>query len=672
MLNSSSIFAYATPMPQKGVSIVVLSLLAVFSLVTIFSAVSPVVFSAAASGSSCPANRTFTFVTEPIPTNFNYLEASGDSTFFIGSLEYLSLSPFPINPNGSLDWADAATNWITANSNFTQWTFHIRPGLTWSNGIPVNSTDIADWLSPAYALNPLYDITAMHTEVTGVQIVNSDTATVILNKTDAQFPNEASTYFYAPMVSPTDVAQGPNATLFGTGIADGPYYISNYVSGSTEAVMLPNPYWPGPKPAVCSIDVIFVESYDMITPFLVSGTGDFGGVIDPATVSSLPSFIHIDDVKADEIQAMWYNETLYPWNMTQFKQAIAYSINSSAIIQHSFFGYAQPANDAQGEVPTTVPEYNPNQQMYPYNVSKSLDLLHSIGFTGGGSAGPLKFPNGTAMSVTIYTGIQEPTDVSTIPQLAGFLEALGIAASTQTLTTQNIVADYSSNAYNIRDNIVVRTSGGPFFSDPWVDSQQGCDTMGIPGCSGYTTTPSADGNTHWLYPPSADAEYQTNLTKVDGTSSSNVTGQIAYLDNIEALQAQYLPAIALSYPDKLFAYNTEHWTNWPPQGDWFLVGQFNTTMINALQPVTSSSSTSTTTTLPTSTTSLSTSTSTSTTMTSTSVTTTTSTSMSTSTTTSSSSATLEIVAAIVVVIVIIAGLAAYMMRRKPSGTPSGT
>ncbi|MGI0090472.1 MAG: ABC transporter substrate-binding protein, partial [Nitrososphaerales archaeon] len=329
-------------------------------------------------------------MTEPIPQNFNYLIAAGDSTFFIASLEYLSLAPFPLEPNGSLDWSDSATNWITSNSNFTQWTYHIRPGLTWSNGTAVTGSDIAAWMSPAYAINPNYDITRAHTEVTGVQVVNSDTATVILNTTDAQFPNELSTYFYAPMVSPTDVAKGPSDPLFGTGIADGPWYISNYTSGDTTMTMLPNPYWPGPKPTACAIDVFFVETFSQITPFLVSGQADFAG---PIAVENIAGFssnhnIQLDTVKANQATPLWYNVTRYPYNMTEFRQALAYSINSSAIVQQALFGYAVPSNNAQGGVPSVYPEYNQNQQQYPYNVSKALSLLHQIGFTGGGPNTP--------------------------------------------------------------------------------------------------------------------------------------------------------------------------------------------------------------------------------------------------------------------------------------------
>ena len=242
---------------QRSLSLLILSFLAVFSLASVAPALTLAapgsIFSSAAS---CPSSNTVSFVTEPIPQSFNLLNPSGDSTFYVGSLEYLSLSPFPDNSNGSLDWTGSATNWIASNSNFTQWTFHIRPGLSWSNGTAVEASDIATWLSPSYALNASYDFVGLHTEVTGVQVVNSDTAVVNLNVSDAQFPNRASEFYYAPMVSPTDVAKGPADPLFGTAIADGAWYLSDYTSGSTQAILLPNPYWTGPKPSACEPEVV--------------------------------------------------------------------------------------------------------------------------------------------------------------------------------------------------------------------------------------------------------------------------------------------------------------------------------------------------------------------------------------------------------------------------------
>ena len=196
----------------------ILSVLILFTVASGFG-LSNSILLRSASQSSCPSNKTITFVTEPIPQSFNYLNPSGDSTFYLGSIEYLTLTPFPLEPNGSLDWSESLTNWITSNSNYTQWTFHIRPGVTWSNGTAVEASDIATWLTPAYALNPQYDFVGAHTEVTGVRVVNSDTAVINLNVSDAQLPNRLSEYYYSPLVSPTDVAKGANSSLFGTGIA---------------------------------------------------------------------------------------------------------------------------------------------------------------------------------------------------------------------------------------------------------------------------------------------------------------------------------------------------------------------------------------------------------------------------------------------------------------------
>ncbi|MGI0090719.1 MAG: ABC transporter substrate-binding protein, partial [Nitrososphaerales archaeon] len=643
---------------------VVLLLLVIFSLASAYSIAKPApIFSAAAS---CPASKTITFVAEPIPQGFNYLTAAGTSSFYIAGLQYLSLTPFPLEPNGSLDWSESLSNWITSNSNYTQWTFHIRPGATWSNGTAVAASDIVTWASPSYALNSQYDFVGLHTEVTGVRAINSDTVTFNLNVSSAQFPNLISAYYYSPVVSPTDVSKGPADTLFGTGVADGPWYVSNYTSGSTTALMLPNPYWPGPKPAACAIDVIFVENAAQMIPFLISGQADFAGPLEYGNIAALQghSNIHIHSKGGEFGTDLQFNITEYPYNMTQFRQALAYSINSSAIVQQALFGYGMTANNAQGGVPSTYASYNPNQQQYPYNLSKAVSLLHQIGFTGGGSSSiPLKFPNGTAMTTTIYTDSNKAFDPDVAVQVAGFLQKLGINSQTESLTTQNLGADYASNAFNIRNNLVIYTSGGPVYVSPWLDAQQGCNVIGIPGCYGWQATPSADGQTHWLYPESADVQYQSNLSAINNTPPTNITGQIHYLNNIQSLNAEYLPMIMLSFPDKTFGYNDARWIDWPSY--YFVFTYLNASMFGALKPA-SSSTTSTVVTSTTSSTSITSSTM-STSTSSPSVTSAHSnTTTSTTATSTSNIGTIELIAGIVIVIVIIAGIAAFMLRRRPT------
>ncbi len=657
-------------MSQKSLSIIVLSLLAAFAVLGAFSLAAPAgLVSTAASG--CPSSNTVTWVTEPIPQSLNYLAPTGDSTFMVGSLSYMSLAPFPLEPNGSLYWADSAANWITANSNYTQWTFHITPGLTWSNGTAVNASDIADWLTPTYALNPQYDFVGLHTEVTGVHIVNSDTATVILNQSDAQLPNRIGTYYYAPMVSPSAIAQGPAAPLFGTAVGDGPWIYENYTSGSTQMVMVPNPYWPGVKPTACEIQVNFVENSAQIIPFLVAGTADFGGPLAYGNLAALSglSNIHLNTNGGAFGSFMMYNITHYPYNMTQFRQALAYSINTSAMMQQSIFGYGSPANYAQGGMPTTYGSYTPNQHTYPYNVSEAMNLLHSIGFTGGGAPGvPLLFPNGTKYSVTLYTDSSKAWDPSLELQVATYLTNLGIGVQTQTLTSQNLGADYASNAFNIQNNLVIYSSGGAQYFSPWVSAQQDCNVYGTPGCYNWFAQNAPDGLPHEEWPPFADAWYQSNLTAINNTPATNITGQIHLLQNIQQIRAEYLPVIMLGYPQKVFAYNTQKWGNWP---SYYMSneGQMNESMFGSLLPASQiTTSTSATSFSSSTSSSISSSSSTSQTSSQTSTSLTSQSSSTTSSTTSSKSSSSVAMSwsiiAVLLAIVLAAG-ALLMVRRDP-------
>lgn len=644
---------------RRATSLIIMSLLVASSFA--LGLASPSTISRVSNASSCAPNQTISIVESPIPQSFNLLAPSGDSTWAIGSLFDLSLAPFPLQSNGSLAWDQSATNWITSNSNYTQWTFHIRPGLTWSNGTSVNASDIKDWLSSAYALNPQYDFAGLHSEVTGINIVNSDTATIILNNSDAQLPNRIGTYYYAPMVSPTDVAKGPADNLFNP-VGDGPWIPLNYTSGATTMTMVPNQFWPGVKPTACAIEVFFVEDSAQMIPFLVSNEVDYAGPLAFGNLAALQPYpnIHLHSFVGYGSYVQ-YNITEYPYNMTAFRQALAYSINSSAIVQNSLFGYGVSSNDAQGEIPSTYSSYSPSQPQYPYNVSKALSLLHSIGFTGGGSNTPLRFPNGTEMTVSIYTDSSVAFDPGIGLQVQGFFQQLGINTQVLTLTQQNLAADYASNAFNIVNNLVLYSSSGAIFFSPWLDGQQGCNVFGTPGCQGWQASPSSDGQTHWEYPPSADVEYQNNLTRLDATPPTNSTGLAHYLNNIQAINSQYLPIVMVAYPDNIVAYNTAHWVNWP--SFYFRVIAMNVTMFGALtpaSPVTTQTSTSSQNTGPTIT-------STSSTSQTSSQTSTTQTSSLTSTTSSKTSSSVAMnwsIVAIVLVIVLIAA-SFLLVRRKP-------
>jgi peptide/nickel transport system substrate-binding protein len=532
---------------------------------------------ASAQQSSCPANQIMRVTLTPIPDTFNDLDAHGSADFIVAWAQKLSLTPFPDEPNGSLDWPQAITDWYSSNSNYTEWTFNVKPGMKWSDGTNVTSQDILNTYSPSYALNPNYDILNLHTEIVSSYAVNSSAAVFVLNKSDAHLPEEMSNYISFSIEPPSDIRQGPAYNMFSQDVADGPFFNTGYTSGSTTLVMLRNPYFK-PESNICELDVNFVESSAYMTQFLVSGQTDLTWPLAPGAIAStlnLPN-IHIYDEKGEWETAIQYNVTTYPYNVTAFRQALAYAINDSAVVQ-SMFGYGVPANNATGGVPPNFPWYDPNQPNYAYNPQKALQLLESIGFKQVN--GVLEYPNGTAVSLTLWTDTAKPQDIPAATPIVNDLQALGMQVSVQTVSVQALSADYASNAFNIQNELILYSSGGPVFSDLWLDGQPPCDVMGTPGC--HKTL---------IWPQSALNEYNSNLTALDSTA--NITQERVYLNNIQEIQAQYLPVLPVAYPDLIVGYSTAHFTGWPspPALISLQPERFNDTLFAGLQPVSSSSS----------------------------------------------------------------------------------
>ena len=94
----------------------------------------------------------------------------------------------------------------------------------------MTSNDILATFGSKFVLNPQYDILGLHTEVSNEYALNSSAAVFDLNVSDADFMENCSCSY--SVVYPASVinSQGANFTYFGTDLADGPFYVSNYSS----------------------------------------------------------------------------------------------------------------------------------------------------------------------------------------------------------------------------------------------------------------------------------------------------------------------------------------------------------------------------------------------------------------------------------------------------------
>ena len=612
------------------------ALLAVFLLIFLLAVPSTLTnlparqYANAQSNSNCPANDVFRMTLYPAPNSLNALTSAVFSSFELVSLEYLTVFPFDLGPGGSPLWNISIVNSVTSNSNYTRWTFNIPGDLKWSNGLPVTSQDILGTYNSSFALNPQYDFVGAHSEIKSEFALNTTAAVFILNMTDAHFAEKISSVLFTPVYPSAVYSQGSAYPDFGTNVADGPFYVSNYTSGQTQMVLLRNPYFK-PLPQICEIDVNFVETASQAPESLISGQSDLAGTLEAGDIAAVlrnPS-VHILDEKGQQITTLEYNTTSYPFNDTTFRQALAYGINYSSILNQAFDGYAAPAT--QGVVPSTSPLYNPNTQQYSYNQSRATSLLSSIGIKMG-SDGYLQYSNGTDVVLNLWTDNEHTQDLIAAGLLQTQWQNLGFKVNLQVVSASGLTGDFSSNIGDIQHGVTLWSSGGPFFPSPWLDAQPGCNVYWRPGVC----------NSHWESPPSADAQYRGNLSAIDSTA--NLTLETQDLRNIQALNAEFLPTIVLGYSDYVWGYSTQRWTDWPSADGYIYSGAFwNTTAMADLTPV--GSSTTTTSSL--------------------SVGSTTSGSVSSTAVTTGNSTSLFLIAGIVIAIIIIGGIVTFVMRRRP-------
>lgn len=532
-----------------------------------------------AAASTCPAGSAFRITLYSVPSAINMMTmTTGSSSVPLIFMQYMS--PLgPVAPSGQVDTSYALTDWISHNANYTVWQLNVRPGLKWSDGTPVTSNDILTTYGPKFAFNSSYDFAGLGPEVKSEYAFNSSEAVYVLNAPDAQWPQKIKGDYYTPvMPAETLNSQGPGTPNFGTDVAAGPFYLSNYTAGSFQATLLRNPNFPT-QPNICELDVNFVDSLSQTATYLQAGTTDFAQVEYSnahAILAANPN-IRLYDEKAQAMTTLDYNDSIYPYNMTAFRQALAYSVNQSAVVSQAFAGYGVTAYNAQGTVsPVATNYFNTNQPSYSYSPSRASSLLSSIGMTKG-SDGHIQYKNGTDVSLTIWAD----TDNTADPVAAGIvqtdLQNLGFVVSLQTTSEGNIVGDYGSKVQGITHAILLYTSNVLYFGEPYTDILPGWDTFWGPTVA----------SRHWLWPPSADALYQGNYSAY--TSTADPTADKNALFNIEALNAQYLPTTVIAYPDRLFAVNTANWQGFPSGNIMYYSYNWN---VSALLSLTSTSSSS--------------------------------------------------------------------------------
>lgn len=285
---------------------------------------------------------------------------------------------------------DQAT-WDISNNN-TVYTFHIKPGITFSDGTPVTAqTYVTSWTrallpevkSPiAYVLMQnivgANDVnTGKSKALTGVKAIDDQTLQVTLVQPTAYFLQVLTVNLFYPL-NPKLVDQyGQNgwiAHAAGSGVGTGPFMIKSWTN-NVKMVLVPNPHYYGAKTKLTEVDMAFVK--DPATAFKAYRAGQYDLVwnltpVDQQTAKDLPGFERQSILESD---LLFFDNKTEPFKHTAVRQAFAAAIDKQELAHAIYKDTVTPANTI---IPPGQPGAQPDYPGIQFDKAKARQLLQSV------------------------------------------------------------------------------------------------------------------------------------------------------------------------------------------------------------------------------------------------------------------------------------------------------
>ena len=454
-----------------------------------------------------------------------------------------------------------AQSWDIGPDNKT-YTFHLRKGLRWSDGHPLNADDVVfTWNDVIY--NPdIVNVTADQFRLDGknFEITKVDECTVRV----------VTPEIYAPFLLFFGVVPVVPQHILAPSVAAKKFAAAYAISSRPEEVVSCGPYRlkqykPGQftllerNPEFCEVDkkgqrlpyfdnIIYTVVPDMSAMSLrfLKGEADLQELVRPEEYETFKAesakgrFQVLDLGLASEQDNLIFNENtetnsktgkpivdpvkLKWFRNTKFRQAISYAIDREAIVRSALGGHGAPRYGFATEQDKKW--FNPNIMKYPYDPAKARALLAEIGIKDRGD-GTLADSDGNPIAFVMNTNAGNDRRQKSAVIIQEDLKRLGIQLTFQPLEF-NLLIDKLANNYDF-ECILLGWAGGP--SDPVY-------AMNIL---------KSDGFSHEWFPkqkkPSTDWEARIDFLMNAQLKTLDQAERKKYYDEVQAILAEQVPMI---------------------------------------------------------------------------------------------------------------------------------
>lgn len=423
------------------------------------AACAPSAPSASAGGgsnsSSSSANTTMTIATTTDVDNYNPLIGDSTTDFWINDLMYPSL--LAISANGSKT-PEVATSWGYTSS--TQGYFNIRPGMKWSDGVPLTASDVAWELNAILKYQPAGVVTGFIGNLKSAKATSATRVELTLSHPDSTLIPEVG--FWMPIVPMhiwDKVGDIGKYVPDKDWVSAGPYKLVSAQRGQSYTLdrVTPYPLAPDGKPTMA--EVVFQVYPDVNTEILALKSGAVDAIANALPPSQVPVLKKTPGITVQSVPGLGYNFLTYnvthkPLNSVLVRQALAHAVDDATLRQVALDGEGVSAGGVP-IAPVLKQWVDPSLKEYSFDPSLSRKLLEQAGYKPNASG---QFP----LSFTLVYSLQDPVISGMAPLIRSDAAQAGITINLKGLDRNTFLQagvqggfDIYASSFSIEDNPII-------------------------------------------------------------------------------------------------------------------------------------------------------------------------------------------------------------------------
>jgi peptide/nickel transport system substrate-binding protein len=364
--------------------------------------------------------------TTNVPTDINI----EDSNFQRFSWTLVFEGLVRMSPAGDFEpWL--AVNWSTNDSQ--TWVFKLATNSSFHDGVPVTANDVNFTLGYLKKMGSIIQMKA----VTSVETPDNYTVVIHLSTPNSNALIDLAMFRVLPEHIFKDVTNIKTFNDINATIGSGPYGFVNYdkAAGIMTFRAVNNSQYG--RPAIDTIEVHTYKTEDAMIMAMQKGEIDTTYMYSKGiSYFNVPKLLQAGNIKIMTIpqigisKALFYNTQKYPYNVSQFREALTYAVNYDELNLLYTGGYGSMPD--AGFVTNGTYGYVPTRKL-TYDVNKSKAMLDALGFKDSNGDGFREFPDGSKFQPDLVIGSGSSENARLTASLKTYFNAVGLNVNTRLL-----------------------------------------------------------------------------------------------------------------------------------------------------------------------------------------------------------------------------------------------